>query len=96
MTDDDEVRITVRINGADENPWGCYGLKINPFPQTSIRGLQAASKKLARLDDEPVSSAADIRKRLRGCSDELIDLCVQQWMPGQRVEFTIKFPSAKG
>jgi hypothetical protein len=90
---DDEVEITVRINGTDENPWGCYGLKIKPFPQTGIRELQVM---LASLDGEPVRSAADIRKRLRGCSDELVDLCVQQWMPGQRVEFTIKFPRSRG
>lgn len=93
---EDLVRITVRINGTDENPWGRYGLKVNPFPQTGIGELQAGEMALASLDGEPITSAADIRKRLKGFSDELVDLCIQQWMPGQRVEFDITFPRARG
>jgi hypothetical protein len=88
----DTIRLTVRINGTDTNPWARYGLRQNPFPQVAKHELLAGERMLASLDGEPVTTTQDIRDRLAGCSAELIELCIAQWRPGERVEFDIVFP----
>jgi len=89
---EEAVTMTVTINGTDVNPWHRLGLRANPFPQTGIAELAAGERILASLDADPIRSTADIQQRLAGCSRELVDLCVSQWRPGERVSFAITFP----
>ena len=88
----DKIAINVTINGTDTNPWRRLGLKQNPFPQTGIAEFAAGERQLASLDGDPVTGPDDIRKRLAGCSQELVNLCIANWRPGQRVKFQITFP----
>jgi hypothetical protein len=88
----DRVTLLVTINGTSVNPWRKMGLRQNPFPQLGIAELQAGEEMIASLDGDPVTCEQDIRDRLAGCTDELIEGCIARWQPGKRVRFSITFP----
>jgi hypothetical protein len=90
------VAITVTINGTDANPWARYQLKANPFPQIAKAEYEGAERALASLDGEPVTSAEDIRARLRGFSEEFVAGCIARWQPGKRISFRVSFPADRG
>jgi hypothetical protein len=84
--------ITVRLNGTDINPWHKFHLRCNPFPQIGKMEWDAGQRALAELDGDPLKGHEDIRTRLRGkVSPELVELCVSQFKPGERVEFDFTF-----
>lgn len=87
-----EHRFVVRLNGTNENPWHRFGLLCNPFPQIAKAEYMAGEAAIAALDGDPLSGPEDIRNRLRGwVSDELIELCVAQFRPGEHVAFEVTF-----
>jgi hypothetical protein len=84
--------ITVTLNGTNENPWYRLGVRCNPFPQIAKCEWDAGQRALNELDGDPLAGPQDIRTRLDGkVSRELIELCVAQFIPGQRVEFNFTF-----
>jgi hypothetical protein len=85
-------KLIVRLNGTNENPWHIYNLRCNPFPQIAKYEFMAGQIALNELDGDPLTGPDDIRARLGNkVTDELIELCVQQFKPGERVEFEITF-----
>jgi len=84
----------VIINGTEDNVWLRWNLRHNPFPQESLARAEwaAAAQQIASLDGEPVRSPQDIRDRLKGFSPEFIEGCISRWQPGQRTQFTVRFP----
>lgn len=85
------MRITVKLNGTDENPYAKYGLKCNPFPQIGLDEFRGANALLADLAANPIKDLDDLRNRLKGCTGEFIDLCCQRFEKGKTVEFQIDF-----
>jgi hypothetical protein len=84
--------ITVRLNGTDINPWHKFHLRCNPFPQIAKAEWDSGQSALAELDGDPLKGPEDIRARLSGkVSPELVELCVSQFKPGERVEFDFTF-----
>lgn len=84
------MRIT--LNGTDKNPWHKMNLKQNPFPQIARAEYNDAERQINSLDGDPLKGPEDIRKRLKGFSEELIELCIKHYQPGKRVRFSITFP----
>jgi hypothetical protein len=87
------MKVVVTLNGTDKNPWHTMNLTRNPFPQLAKAEFSQADDLLADLDGDPIVDADDLRKRLRGCSQEFIDVCVAQYQPGKRIRFVVEFPS---
>jgi hypothetical protein len=84
--------LTVRLNGTDTNPWHKLYLTQNPFPQIAKHEFMAGEMAINSLDGDPLTGPEDIRRRLRGkVSDEFIELCVQQFKPGEHVIFEVYF-----
>jgi hypothetical protein len=85
-------KLLIIINGTSENPWRTLGFKQNPFPQLAAAQWMIGETALNSLAGEPVKDADDIRTRLTGkVSDELIDLCIEQFEPGKEVRFLVEF-----
>jgi hypothetical protein len=86
----------VELNGTDTNPYHKFGMKMNPFPQLADNKYDAATMAVQSLAGDPIphdNFKSYIRERLHGkCSEEFIELCIQNFRPGQRVVFHIKFP----
>jgi hypothetical protein len=88
---DEMLRLIVKINGTDKNPWHKLGMKSNPFPQLAIAEFDKAEMQLNSLDGDRVTGPEDIRERLKGFSEEFIKLCIDKYKPGERVSFAVKF-----
>jgi len=88
-------RIKIRLNGLDHNPWHKMGFKQNPFPQIAKAEFDVAMRMVNSLDGDPIRDPQDIRDRLKGCTDELIDLCIGKFEPGKRVTFFIEFEDGR-
>jgi hypothetical protein len=88
------MKLEVRLNGTDENPWHKMNLRMNPFPQIAKHELNGAMMQLNSLDGDPITGPDDIRNRLSGWSDEFVDRCIEQFKPGERVRFVVEFPDA--
>jgi hypothetical protein len=86
------MQLKVKLNGTNTNPWFRMGVRQNPFPQHPRAELMRAMKQLNSLDGEPLKGPDDIRERLAGWSEEFIELCIQQFKPGERVKFMVEFP----
>lgn len=86
------MKVTVRINGSNINPWSSMGMKANPFPQIPKAEFSGANELLRRLDSAPIKSEKQLREILVGCTPEFIDVCVRQYTPGKRISFDIEFP----
>ncbi len=81
--------IRVVLNG-DRNLFGKYNLKQNPFPK--YPNLDAKTNTLLnRLAAGPIVDTPDLVRLLIGCSEEFQNLCCDQFRPGQRVSFNVKF-----
>lgn len=81
--------ITVTLNGGPVNVWHQYGTRCNPFPQMARAEDSHANRLLQELDSEPLQSVQDIRRILHACSTEFVELCCQQFKPGERVQFQV-------
>lgn len=84
-------KLTISLNGTKANAWHRFGLSRNPFPQIAHREWMEGQDALASLD-EPISSVEQIRERLSGkVSEELLELCVREFRPGEHHMFDIIF-----
>lgn len=90
------MKITVTLNGTDKNPYHVMGLKANPFPQIPKAEAAEANRVLRDLDANPIKNEADLRKRLEGCTEEFVSVCLQMYKPGARVRFVVEFPDPWG
>jgi hypothetical protein len=82
--------MTVSLNGTDTNPFYKFGLTQNPFPQLARMETDAQVLRLQALGADPIPNTAFIREWLAGyCTEELIDLCVARFKPGELVHFDI-------
>lgn len=84
-------KVTVRLNGTNENPWHKFGLTQNPFPQIAKAEYMRGMMQLNSLNGDPIKSPEDIRQRLAGCTEEFIELCVSQFKPGVIAMFDAVF-----
>lgn len=89
------MELKVTLNCTDTNPWLKMGLKQNPFPQIAKAELVAAMRQLNSLSGEPLTGPIDIRSRLTGWSEEFVELCINQYRPGEIVKFIVTFPAGK-
>jgi hypothetical protein len=91
------LTVTIRLNGTDTNSWHKFSLRCNPFPQFAQYELDRGMHAINELDGDPLNGPTDIQQRLQGrVSQELIDLCIRQFKPGERVEFDVEFPNTTG
>jgi hypothetical protein len=81
------MKIKITINGTDTNPHLRYGLIQNPFPQIAKAEYNWLDTAINSLAGDPVKDVADIRRRLRGCSEEFINLVCNKYVPGEKVTF---------
>jgi hypothetical protein len=86
------MKITVDLNGTAVNPYHLYGLKQNPFSQLSKSEYDSAIMTIQSLGADPIPNIYYIRERLKGFSDEFVELCVSKYIPGKMVSFTVEFP----
>jgi hypothetical protein len=86
------VRIIVRLNGTNKNPYHALGFRCNPFPQVAKTELMALQQRLNELGGDPIKDENDLRNRLKGFEPAFIEGCVQRFKPGEMVTFTIEFP----
>lgn len=88
--------LVVTINGTNKNPWNRWGLKCNPFPQTGKAEFWKWDQVLQALDSDPIKDLGELKERLRPFvgpeAQEFVDLCCQQFRPGERVSFEVRFP----
>ncbi len=87
--------LKVQLNGTDHNPWLKFGVTQNPFPQIARTETAALCIRLQALGGNPIPhdrAAEYIREKLAGFSDELIELCIQNFRPGEYTIFTVEFP----
>lgn len=85
------VKMVVRLNGTDQNPWIDFGLTGNPFPV--FGSMAAATSIMNNLHSVPIANEADLRERLAGCSSEFVELCCDNFVKGKMVTFVIEFPA---
>jgi hypothetical protein len=84
--------LKITLNGGPVNVWHNMGLTCNPFPHIARAESASANRMLQMLDSDPLQSTDDIRRILHGCTEEFIEVCCHQFVPGQRIAFTIEFP----
>lgn len=87
------MQLKVRLNGTSENGWHQFGLTQNPFPQIAKYELMHAMDQLNSLDGDPLKGPDDIRNRLKGWSQEFIDLCIERFKAGEQVNFIVEGPN---
>jgi len=90
-----KIRLTIRINGTDENPFHKFGLKMNPFPQIPGAEFMPAMYQLNKLAAQPIKNREQIREILQGWSEEFVELCCRKFEPGKMVEFVVEFSHHK-
>jgi hypothetical protein len=86
------VTVPVQLNGTNFNPYAAMGFKSNPFPTIPKAEFTWANAMLADLRSKPIKDTDDLRKRMKGCSEELIELCVSKFQKGAIVTFSVAFP----
>jgi len=87
-----KVPLRVELNGTSINPYVKFGLTQNPFPQFAKAELAPAMMQLNLLAAEPIPMndyERHIRSTLVSWSTEFVDLCVANFVPGERVRFTV-------
>lgn len=88
------MKLKVELNGTSVNPFHKMGLTQNPFPQIASAELSGSCLHLQKLGADPIPNADYIRKHLEGrMSQEFIELCCEQFKPGELVSFEIEFNS---
>jgi hypothetical protein len=88
----DDLQLDILLNGTNENPWHTYGLTQNPFPQIAKYEWTARCLVLQSLGGDPIPNVAYIREKLKGFTEEFINLCCDKFRPGKLVRFTVAFP----
>ena len=85
------MKIKILLNGTDTNPWHKYGLRQNPFPIIAKAEFMDCLL-LGKLGADPIQSVEYIRETLKGFSNELVDLCCEQFKKGEMVSFYVEWP----
>ena len=84
------IKIVVKLNGTDKNPFEAMGLTQNPFPVIAKAEYESACLALQSLEGIPLLDELDIRKRLTGKVDEyIIMVCCIKFQPGKMSEFNL-------
>lgn len=86
--------LDVYLNGTDTNPWHDYGLVQNPFPQIAEAEHVGACLRLQSLGGNPIPHdryEEYIRERLEGFTEEFIKCCIDRFVPGKLIKFTVKW-----
>lgn len=84
------MKLMVRLNGTDKNPFLEMNLKQNPFPQLGRAEYDAGELLLNKLGAEPIKDVQQIRDTLaHSMTDEFIELCCERFVPGEYVEFPV-------
>jgi hypothetical protein len=86
------VKIRVRLNGTDSNPYHKMGLTRNPFPVIPKAEFSAANDLLARLDAEPIESSTHLLELLRETTSEFQEVCLKYFQLGKHVSFLVEVP----
>jgi len=86
-----KYRLTVTLNGTNENPWHRWQLRCNPFPQIAKYQWDRYESIIRELGGDPIPNVDYIRRKLEGFSPEFIELCCQQFHPGQLYSFDVYF-----
>jgi len=81
--------IRVALNGTSFNRYQELKLKFNPFPQIADAHYTQACLRLQELGGEPIPDVDYIRQKLKGFSDEFVDLCCRNFKKGEYVEFIV-------
>lgn len=90
------TKLKVELNGTDENPFHKMGLTQNPFPQLAKAEHDSACLKLQSLAGDPIPNTDYIRERLKDhFSDEFIELCCEEFKPGEFVKFYVTWDDKK-
>lgn len=87
----DLIKITVKLNGTDNNPYSQWGVTSNPFPQYAKYPYTGAVLHLQKLGSDPIPDVAYIREHLKGWNPEFVDLCCDRFKKGEMVSFEISF-----
>lgn len=90
------LKLRVSLNGTDENPWHKHGLTQNPFPQLGRAEWDAQCLRLQSLGGDPIPDTQYIRERLRGFSEEFVELCCREFRKGEIVKFVVTFQDPRG
>ncbi len=86
------MTIKITINGGPTNVWHPLGLKCNPFPQVPRAEWYGVNELLRELDSDPLDLDSLVKTLNGRVSGELRDICIQQFVPGERISFMITFP----
>jgi hypothetical protein len=84
--------LKVELNGTDENPYHRFGQSQNPFPQIARAEYTRDVLRVQSLGGDPIPDADYIREKLKGMSEEFIELCCKMFKKGEIVKFTVFFP----
>lgn len=85
------MKLSVALNGTDENPFHRMGLKQNPFPQLGMQEYDSVCLHLQKLGADPIPDIDYIINHLKGWSKEFVELCCQNFKKGEMVEFEVSF-----
>lgn len=89
------------IHSLQSNPFPQQFIPDRPEERTVIgaaRVKEASSKHriavlhVQELGGSPIPDADYIRRHLQGFAPDFVELCVQNFRPGEMVEFTVSFP----
>lgn len=95
-----KIKITVALNGTNENPYHKSGLTQNPLPQIAEYRYTGSCLVLQSLGGDPIphnspDEAKDyIRKTLKGFTTEFVEYVCSQFKPGEYVRFEVEFPES--
>lgn len=85
------MKLSIALNGTDENPYHRMGLKQNPFPQLGMQEYDGICLHLQKLGADPIPDIDFIKNHLNGWSEEFIDLCCRMFKKGEMIEFEVSF-----
>ena len=92
------MKVRVRLNGTDTNPYERLGLQANPFPAIPKAEYGYANSVLREMDAQPFPTweAMEAFLRRHQTTEEFIAVCKKEYRPGERVEFVVEWPSPDG
>lgn len=85
------MKLTIILNGTNENPFHKMGLKQNPFPQLGMQEYDAMCLHLQKLGADPIPDTSYIKNHLKGWSKEFVELCCEKFKKGEMIEFEVTF-----
>lgn len=77
------MKLTVKLNGTDSNPFAQWGMTQNPFPQIADYKYAAACLQLQKLGGDPIPNTDYIREVLEGFDPSFVDLCCAKFKLGE-------------